>query len=367
LNILFLDQFSEPGGAQLCLKDLMPEVLRRGWNPRLMLPGDGDLVVWAKASGIPTHPLPLGPYSNGRKTPRDFLKFLVEAPRMASAVRETVKRWRVDVVYVNGPRVLPAVAGLSCAVLFHSHSHVRRRIERGVIDWTLRNVGATVVAASDYVAAPYRRAGKTTRVHTIYNGVADLDGDRRDFSRRPVRIGIIGRIAPEKGHADFIQAARRMSSSGVGAEFLVYGKSLFGNAGFERDIRAAARELPVAFCGWTSDVASALHNLEILAVPSGTDEAATRVILEAFSAGTPVVAYGAGGIPEIVEPQRTGILTASSDAAGLATALEQLMNDPSALERLSGAGRREWQRRFRVERFRTVICDLIERLARERG
>ncbi|HWF09959.1 MAG TPA: glycosyltransferase family 4 protein [Bryobacteraceae bacterium] len=363
MNILFLDQYSEPGGAQLCLQDLIPEVLRRGWNPRLMVPGDGDLVTWAKKTGVRTDPLPLGSYTSGKKTAGDLLRFATDLPRMASAVRKVVRRDRVDMVYVNGPRVLPPVAGLSCPVVFHAHSHVARRVERGLIDWTLRGVAATVVTASEFVAGPYRRVVNPKRVHVIYNGVADLQSGARDFRRTPVRIGIIGRIAPQKGHADFLQAAKQVGGT---AEFLIYGSPLFAHAAFEQELRTMARDLPVTFCGWTQDVGRALQDLEILAVPSGPDEAATRVIPEAFSAGTPVVAYRAGGIPEIVEHKRTGILTESPNAAALAKSLRGLMDDPATMERLSAAGRREWQRRFRVERFRTAICDLIESHARQR-
>jgi glycosyltransferase involved in cell wall biosynthesis len=364
LNILFLDQFSEPGGAQLCLQDLMPEVLRRGWNPLLMAPGEGDLVTWAKQAGIPTDLLPLGAYSNGRKTTQDVLRYGIDFPRLSSAIRDAVKRHRVDMVYVNGPRVLPAVAGVALPVVFHAHSLVCRRIERGLIAWTLRNVGASVIAVSDYAAEPYLRALNSKHVTTIYNGVADLSRGPRNFSRQPARIGIIGRIAPEKGHVNFLRAAREMTEHGVSVEFHVYGASLFGDTRFETRIHAMAKELPVTFHGWTNDVPEALQELEILAVPSGPEEAATRVILEAFSAGTPVVACRAGGIPEIVEHNRTGILTASSDPGALAESLGLLMSDPDLMERLSAAGRREWQRRFRIERFRTAVCEVIENHAR---
>jgi len=119
----------------------------------------------------------------------------------------------------------------------------------------------------------------------------------------------------------------------------------------------------VNLCGWTDDVSRALHNLEILAVPSGPGEAATRVIMEAFSAGTPVVAYRAGGIPELIENGRTGILTETHDSESLARSIRTLMGDRASMERLSAAGRGEWQRRFTVERFRTNVCDLLESCA----
>jgi glycosyltransferase involved in cell wall biosynthesis len=355
MNILFLDQFSDPGGAQLCLKDLMPEVLRRGWSPRIMVPGGGDLVEWSRRLGIPTCTLPLRAYTNGGKTALDFLRFSVDGPRMAAAVRRVVRQERVDMVYVNGPRVLPAVLGIGCPVVFHTHNYVRVRYGRKLIEWTLRASDATVIAASQYVAEGYTR-----KVRVVYNGIGDLQRGTRSFHRQRIRVGIIGRIAPEKGQLDFMRAARRIAENGGDAEFFVYGERLFADARYEARVRAMAADAPVIFCGWTDDVARALHDLEILAVPSGPDEAATRVIMEAFSAGTPVVAYRSGGIPELVENGRTGILADTPHFESLARGIQALMGDRELMRRLSATGRKEWLRRFRVEQFRTTVCDLLE-------
>jgi len=363
LNILFLDQFSDPGGAQLCLKDLMPEILRRGWTPRLMAPGDGNLVEWSNRLGIPTHTLPLRPYSNGRKTPLDFLRFSVDGPRMAAAVRRVVRQERVDMVYVNGPRVLPAVLGVCRPVVFHAHNYVPVRCGRKLVEWTIRAADATVIAASQYVADSFAQVPGSAKWRVVYNGIGDFERGARSFHRRRIRVGIIGRIAPEKGHLDFIRAARRIAENGADAEFFVFGERLFSDALYDAQVRAMAGDAPVTFRGWTDDVARALNDLEILAVPSGPDEAATRVIMEAFSAGTPVVAYRSGGIPELVENGRTGVLTEKPDFESLARAIQALLGDRDLMQRLSAAGRNEWLRRFRVERFRTTVCDLLETCA----
>jgi glycosyltransferase involved in cell wall biosynthesis len=358
VNILFLDQFSDPGGAQLCLMDLMPEILRRGWKPRVMVPGDGELVKWSNRAGIPTHALPLRPYSNGRKTALDLLRFSVDVPRTAAAVRAVVRRERVDMVYVNGPRALPAVLGVSCPVVFHAHSHVRVNYGRKILDWTRWAADATVIAASAYAAQDYKQ------VTVIYNGIGDFGGEARRFDRRPVRVGIIGRIAAEKGQMDFVRAARLITEKGGDAEFFVYGERLFSEAAYDSALRAMAENAPVTFCGWTDAVAQALHGMDILAVPSASGDAAPRAVLEAFSAGTPVVAYRSGGIPELVEDGRTGVLTETPDSVSLARGIERLIEDPGLMERLSTAGRNEWERRFRVERFRTAICDLLANCAK---
>jgi glycosyltransferase involved in cell wall biosynthesis len=360
MNILFIDQFSDPGGAQLCLMDLMPEIKRRGWNPRIMAPGNGELLQWSRREGIPTHPLPLNPYSNGRKTALDFLRFSIDAPRMAITVRQIVDDHDIDLIYVNGPRALPAAMGVTRPVVFHAHSHVSAVYGRKSLAWMLRRTGASVIAASMFVARAHAKLPGEKRVRVIRNGVADLYRGSRSFRTRPVRIGIIGRIAPEKGQLDFVRAARRIVEDNGHAKFFVYGTRLFSDAAYDRAVRTMARNAPVEFCGWTDAVADKLRDLDILAVPSAAQEAAPRVVLEAFSAGTPVVAYRSGGIPEMVENDRTGVLTESPDFESLARGIRNLMDDPCRMERLSTAARSEWERRFKVEMFRTNVCDVLE-------
>ena len=75
---------------------------------------------------------------------------------------------------------------------------------------------------------------------------------------------------------------------------------MFASQDYERDVRAAATGLPVEFAGWAANVYDALENIDVLLVPSAPHEATTRVILEAFAAGVPVVAFPSGGIPEIL-------------------------------------------------------------------
>jgi glycosyltransferase involved in cell wall biosynthesis len=294
----------------------------------------------------------------------DFLRFSIDGPRIATAVRRVVRRERVDVVYVNGPRVLPAVLGLPCPVVFHAHSRVRVVSSRMLLGWTLRTTNPTVIAASKYVGESCVQAPGCRTAQVIYNGVGDLQSAARNFDRRPLRVGMIGRIAPEKGQMDFVRAAGQIAKNGGDAEFFVYGDKLFADAAYDARVRSLAGSGNVTFCGWTNDVSRALHDLEILAVPSGPDEAATRVIMEAFSAGTPVVAYPSGGIPELVEDCRTGVLTDAPDSESLARSIRMLMQNRDLMGRLSAAGRREWQRRFRVERFRANVCDVLESVAR---
>jgi glycosyltransferase involved in cell wall biosynthesis len=96
-----------------------------------------------------------------------------------------------------------------------------------------------------------------------------------------------------------------------------------------------------------------------LLVPSNGYEATTRVILEAFASGVPVIAFRAGGIPEVVDDGRTGFLVATpAEMAERAIAL--LTGDPALVCAVSQAARESWRTRFTIERFQEQILRTIE-------
>ncbi len=150
-----------------------------------------------------------------------------------------------------------------------------------------------------------------------------------------------------------------LTGSRTNLKFVVFGAALFADASYEQEVRAAAEGAPVEFRGWTDDVSGALHEIDILAVPSGPAEGATRVIMEAFSVGTPVVAYPSGGIPELVRHAETGFLTKERDAQSLASSLMHCSMTRRPWCVFPFRGRREWENRFQLERCQRDICDFI--------
>lgn len=350
MRILFIDQFSELGGAQLGLRDIMLEGRRRGWDMAFLAPGDGPLFRFCEAAGVRAQSIPAIPYGSARKSAVDVLRYGFDMSRAALMIRDFAQRQNSDLIYVNGPRVLLAAAAASRPFIFHLHSLLDKRYSRIIARSCLRGNRGTAIAVAQFVA---RGLGPAVRV--IYNGVADQGYLPRYSIRRPARIGIIGRIAPEKGHVDFIRAARLMPD----ARFIVFGSALFSDPNYETKVRAAAAGLPIEFRGWTNDVGAALREIDIVAVPSAAVEATPRVVMEAFSAGTPVVAYPSGGIPEMVRHRDTGLLTTDASSEALAQALRSMAGNSELLSRCSAHGRREWETRFRLQRFQADIADLI--------
>jgi glycosyltransferase involved in cell wall biosynthesis len=138
---------------------------------------------------------------------------------------------------------------------------------------------------------------------------------------------------------------------------------MFADQRYEDEMRRRACGLPIEFLGWRDDIASVLEQFDLLVIAS-SEEGLPRVLLEAFSAGAPVVAFPAGGIPEALVDEHTGFLVQPSSAEALATRIRALMTgDPSRLHEIAHNARRAWERLYNVSLFRSRITSLLADLA----
>jgi len=110
MNILFLDQFSDLGGAQRCLIELLPAVRDHGWQAHVAAPGDGALRDRALELGASYRQIGSGPYESGGKSISDLFHFARELPRLANEIATLAADCEAGIVYVNGPRLLPAAS-----------------------------------------------------------------------------------------------------------------------------------------------------------------------------------------------------------------------------------------------------------------
>jgi glycosyltransferase involved in cell wall biosynthesis len=367
MNLLVLDQFSDLGGAQQALLELLPAIRDRGWRALVGLPGRGQLFDRVRDLGFEAETITCGPYTSGRKSITDMARFLGGTPKLAGEIRALAATAGASLVYINGPRLVPAaaLAGLSAPLLFHSHSFIGPGPLRMAIGGALRKAGARVIGSCEYVADAWRPYVARDHISVIYNGVAGPAAPRAGGEPQSApAVGCIGRIAPEKGQLEFLQAARRIHDSVPACRFRIYGAALFDDPGvlqYEAQVRAAAVGLPVEFCGWMPDVYDALATLDLLLVPSAGNEATTRVILEAFAAGVPVIALRSGGIPEVVDAGFDGYL--ADDIEEMAGRATDLLTGPAERRRSLGeAARQTWSRRFTIERYHHQMLEALTNL-----
>ncbi len=366
MKILFLDQFSELGGAQQTLLDTVQAVRRNGWQAHVLLPGRGPLVEQLQALAVPVGEICCGPYHAGSKSAADSMRFALDLPRQVRTIGALDTQEQFDLIYVNGPRLLPAAALAShgtTPVVFHAHSHVYGMAARP-LRWGIRRAQATVIGCSNSVLDPLRACVGAQTAHVVSNGVRDVGYRARHFGTGGAwRIGIIGRIAPDKGQLEFAGAAAILAREIPGARFVICGAPQFGESSKYLDaVREQSRGLPVEFMPWQTDVGPVLRELDLLAVPSKR-EGMARIIVEAFSAGVPVVAFPAGGIPEIVVDGETGFLTRDFSIEALAWRIRKAAAAPEQFERVASNARQAWAELYTISACQKHITRLIEQVA----
>ena len=367
MRILVLDQYGERGGAQNCLVEAVHGFRSRGWEVHALVP-NGPLLDSLRPLCASARALEYRRLSSGRKTARDVLSFAAQFFPQSLAIAAMVNERQIDVLYVNGPRLMPpaALAHGAAMVVFHAHNVVTQSAAAKMLLGTIRLSGAHVIASSEFVAAALRYACGN-HLSVVPNGVASKRVSAR-APNAPFTVGMLSRIAPEKGPLTFGEAARIARRSMPGSRFVLGGDVLFGgDRTYADQVRSECKAAGVELAGWVDDTAAFLANLDVLVVPSSGEDATPRVVLEAFSAGIPVVAFDAGGLREIVRHGEDGVLVPAGNVTELAAQLQTLALAPERLAYLSRNAYRRWLTDFTVERFQEGVCDaVVEASARRR-
>jgi glycosyltransferase involved in cell wall biosynthesis len=198
---------------------------------------------------------------------------------------------------------------------------------------------------------------------SIFATYSDLESfvaePTKPLPQRPT-MAWIGSLQPVKDPQTFADAWRTVAERLPDARAVIV-----GDGPLRPVVDALCEEFPerVRAIGRLSppEVAELLDDSTVLALPSRS-EGLPRVIMEAFARARPVVGADVGGIPDLVVPEKNGLLVGAGDSAALAAALERVLGDCSFAERLS-EGALEDGRRFHLtlDEYADAVYDMVER------
>lgn len=288
-----------------------------------------------------------------------------------------IRRGRFDLVHTHTSkagilgRLAASVTGVPCIVHTpHGHYYTGYTgrvlttllvlLERWASTITDRIIGLTHQEICDYLA---RNIGRPTQYVCIPSGI-DLvhfrrptpgsspcaaDGsfppgiERSDVprwggepcQRAPWIIGSVGRLEAVKGHRYLLEAFASLAP-----RFPQLRLVLVGDGPLRGPLHVCAEQLGVRsrvqFLGWRDDVAALLPRFDLFAFPS-LNEGMGRALVEAMAAGLPIVAFRAGGVPEVLGEGDAGLLVDLGDVPALAGAIETLLRDAALRSRLGSA------------------------------
>ncbi|HEX2102702.1 MAG TPA: glycosyltransferase [Solirubrobacteraceae bacterium] len=227
--------------------------------------------------------------------------------------------------------------------------------------WAQRRAAATIVLTERLAARVAPVAGRE-RVRVMRRGVdrtafADPGPDPFPELRGRPRVVFLGRLARSKGVDTLVAAAARLRTPGAQVV-------LVGDGPARAEVEAASRRLDVDghvhVTGFVPHhrTPAVLASADLLVLPSTYEELGT-VLVEALQVGLPAVASNVGGIPEVVEHGRTGMLVPPGDAAALAEAIDAILGDRGLAARM-GAAARERAAEYDWERVAGEVCALYD-------
>lgn len=190
---------------------------------------------------------------------------------------------------------------------------------------------------------------------TIYDGVdpnrftpssgTDQNTLRKEYnlSADTVLIGNTSALAGHKDYFTFINTIARLRDSQHNLKAFIIGDGPMREELVRFVDKQGLTEM-IVFTGFRNDIESVLPALDIFLMTSN-EEGLGSSILDAYLAGVPVVATRAGGIPEIVLHEKTGLLADIADAETLAQNVDRIISEAPLRQRLV-EGARAWVRRF---------------------
>lgn len=381
--MLVLEQGEGLWGAQRYLLRLAPLLADRGFTCVLAAPQQNAIsTAWQDAGFEHVHiPVPddrkVRRSDDDRPHPALIARELARTAEGAGRVVRAARATRADLISANShwAHLEGALAGRLARIPTVLNLH-----EQSLPGVAGRLRAASVRIADATIAVSHAVAGdlppKTrSRVHVIHNGIdatayepgpadPDLRAEIGLDPKAPVVL-LMNRLDPHKGVDDAIRAVAALPEPFGGVQLAIAGGGSLDPswAATLHQLGATLLGERVRFLGVRSD-GPALLNASDVFVLASQREGLPLGILEAQASGTPVLAYPASGVPEVVEDGKTGLLARQGDVTDLARQLERLLADAGLRQRLAERARRQVLEEFTLARQADRIADVLRSLVR---
>jgi len=333
-RVLHVVKVAGISGAENHLLLLLPALRDRGWDVAAVMlhegePGAEDFAARLEADGVPVERVRLS---------RAF------DPRAFARILRRARRDRPDVVHTHLVHAdfhgLPAgrLARVPALVSTkHGFNAFRDRKAFATADRAVASLADVHVAISAGLARYLAESeGFDAATFEVVHYGIEAGSEPPPLPGAP-RLAIVGRLIPIKGHDVLLRAVARARERLPGLTL-----EIAGDGELEQELRATAIRLglgdAVTFLGRVAPVDPVLERAEVVVVPS-FGEGFGMVALEAMERGRPVIASSVGGLPEIVDEGRTGLLVPPGDVEALVRAIAQVADDPARAAGMGQAGR----------------------------
>jgi glycosyltransferase involved in cell wall biosynthesis len=359
LRVLQFVADGSPGGGTTHVRQLLYG-LRTEFESAVLTQYNSSLYRMSQEAGFRTYG---GDFFAGRLSRID--------PRCVRPIRDAVRDFRPDIVHCHGGRAafFRSLLSKKTWVVYTAHglhysrkpNFVSRTMGRIGERWACRRVDrALYVCEHDAtVARTDRLLPPATPANVIYPAIAAHAHNRAAGNGRPFTVGFIGRLVEQKNPRLFVEVMKQLPDT----------QGVLGGGGplhdsIKQEIARNGMSSRIEMTGDLAhdDVLHVLGRIDLLVMTS-LWEGLPALLLEAMYFGVPVVSVPVGGVPEIVEHGRTGLLSAGTEAAQLAALVRQLRDDPDKRSAIAACARNQVQGKFleshMVESIAVVYRELL--------
>ncbi|MBI4972648.1 MAG: GT4 family glycosyltransferase PelF, partial [Candidatus Omnitrophica bacterium] len=355
MNVLQVLPELNVGGVETGVVDLSKALVKLG-HKAVVVSGGGELVKQLENLGAIHYQLPV------------HQKSLLVMFRMINKIAEIIKKEEIDIVHARSR--VPAWAAYFAArktnrvFITTCHGFYKKHPFSLVMGWGKRVIALSNIIARhmiDDFGVPYERIKLVPRSIDLekFKYIDPAEKRKADF-----HVGIIGRLVPIKGHAYFIKAMAKVSRSTSGLKIWIVGDVPQSREAYKEELQILVKRLGLKpateFLGLQRDIPSILANLDVLVLATTTHEAFGRVIIEAQAAGVPVVATKVGGVVDIIENEKTGLLVPPADPTSMAEAVIRLYKDKKLAQDLSQAAYKKVKEKYTLQDMVKHTLDIYE-------
>lgn len=371
-TILFVDHTPFAGGAQLVLADHIAELDKAQFRP---LVACTDTVPWLieryQRAGAKVIVLDMPKLRGGR------VRTLIDMARTIKNLRKLIRTHSVDIVVSNTTRASYlasiAVIATNAKLIWWVRDFLYPKLLFSILKFLPSRIICVSQAIKQHYMSSNDSKGEVIYVaNSLYRSLPaitpeQIQNEKKRWGIEPesVVIGFMGRLVAEKGAEDVVKAVAGVAKTHSQIKLLVIGSGKDQMHDVEEDlhryVRNAALSDVVAFTGYQDNEALYYSMLDIFILATRDREPFATSVVQAMMAGCAVIGTNAGGTPELVTHEQTGLLYKPGNVDDLAVQIKRLLDDRPLRKKLSVSGQNYVLQYHREE----LITDQLEQVYRQ--
>lgn len=312
------------------------------------------------------------------------------------ALARDLKRQQCDIVHLaNYSQWIPLIRRINpnIRIVLHMHCNWLTQIDAGILEPRLEKADL-ILGCSRHIAQ--RAAARFPRLahkfDSIYNGASRnffVNGDATRSSRAVAKkLLFVGRVSPEKGVHVLVQAFDAVAARHPDLSLEIVGpkmpmlRAFYCDLADDEERRMLTPYYDRDYFAWVENLPSPaarerirytgaiahhkLHetyqNADLFVIPSSCEEGFGMPAAEAMASGLAVIGSRTGGIPEVIDEGRSGLLVPRDDSGALAAAICRLVEDDQLRQSMGRAGRLRCDQEFSWEHLGQTLLEKYQKL-----